>query len=96
MAREHVGQRRRAPLVRHVQELHLRGTGESFAANLGGRMIGTCFAALTQWIAYWLPLEATYAARVAYTAGGVALTVYLISFIASFWLPEPEPGQTVA
>ena len=76
--------------------LHLRGTGESFAANLGGRMIGTGFAALTQWIAYWLPLEATYAARVAYTAGGVALTVYLISFIASFWLPEPEPGQTVA
>ncbi len=76
-----------------VYPLHLRGTGESFAANIGGRMIGTCFAALTQWIAYWLPLEATYAAKVAYTAGGVALAVYLINFIASFWLPEPGTGE---
>lgn len=30
-----------------VYPLHLRGTGESFAANIGGRMIGTAFAALT-------------------------------------------------
>ena len=28
---------------------------------------------------------------VAYTAAGVAFTVYLINFIASYWLPEPEP-----
>lgn len=69
--------------------LHLRGTGESFAANIGGRMIGTCFAALTQWIAYLLPFEASYATKVAYTAGAVGFTVYLINFIASFWLPEP-------
>jgi hypothetical protein len=74
----------------HAYPLHLRGTGESFAANLGGRMLGAGFAALTQWIAYWLPVEASYAAKVAYTAGGVALTVYLINFIASFWLPEPD------
>jgi len=73
-----------------VYPLHLRGTGESFAANIGGRMIGTCFAAITQWIAFWLPIEATYATKVAYTAAGVAFTVYLINFIASFWLPEPQ------
>ena len=30
-----------------VYPLHLRGTGESFAANIGGRMIGTCAALLT-------------------------------------------------
>lgn len=70
--------------------LHLRGTGESFAANVGGRMIGTCFAALTQWIAYLLPLEAAHPTRVAYVAGAVALCCYLFNFIASFWLPEPE------
>jgi hypothetical protein len=75
-----------------VYPLHLRGTGESFAANIGGRMIGTCFAAITQWIAYWLPIEAAYATKVAYTAAGVAFAVYLINFIASFWLPEPEVG----
>ena len=34
-----------------VYPLHLRGTGESFAANIGGRMIGTPFAAVTQFLA---------------------------------------------
>jgi hypothetical protein len=73
--------------------VHLRGTGESFAANIGGRLIGTCFAGLTQWIAYFLPgTPDTYPARIAYTAAGVAFAVYLINFIASFWLPEPDPN----
>ena len=30
-----------------VYPVHLRGTGEGFAANIGGRMIGTSFAAVT-------------------------------------------------
>ena len=30
-----------------VYPIHLRGTGESFAANLGGRLIGTSFAWVT-------------------------------------------------
>ncbi|MFV0446749.1 MAG: MFS transporter, partial [Planctomycetaceae bacterium] len=34
-----------------VYPLHLRGTGESFAANIGGRMIGTSFAWVTQTLA---------------------------------------------
>ena len=29
--------------------VHLRGTGESFAANIGGRMFGTPFAFVTQY-----------------------------------------------
>jgi MFS family permease len=73
-----------------VYPVHLRGTGESFAANIGGRMIGTCFAAVTQWIAFVLPIDAPYSAKVAYTAAAVAVAVYLINFIASFWLPEPS------
>lgn len=70
--------------------LHLRGTGESFAANMGGRLIGTSFAAVTQWIALTLPNTLSDSTRVAYTAAGVAFTVYLVNFIASFWLPEPS------
>ena len=31
----------------HAFPVHLRGTGESFAANIGGRMFGTPFAGLT-------------------------------------------------
>ncbi|HEY2760031.1 MAG TPA: MFS transporter, partial [Pirellulales bacterium] len=34
-----------------VYPLHLRGTGESFAANIGGRMIGTSFAAVASFFA---------------------------------------------
>lgn len=76
----------------HAYPLHLRGTGESFAANIGGRMIGTCFAALTQWIAYALPGGASHPTRLAYVAAGVACTAYAVNLVASFWLPEP-PAQ---
>ena len=76
----------------HAYPVHLRGTGESFAANIGGRLIGTCFFGITQWIAFFLPATVgSYNTRVAYTAAGVAFAVYLINFIASFWLPEPKP-----
>jgi len=70
--------------------LHLRGTGESFAANIGGRMLGTCFAAVTHWLALWLPFEGTPATKVAYTAAGVAFVLYLLNFVLTFWLPEPK------
>ena len=35
--------------------LHLRGTGEGFAANVGGRMIGTGFAAVTAQLVNFIP-----------------------------------------
>jgi MFS family permease len=76
----------------HAYPVHLRGTGESFAANIGGRLIGTCFFGVTQWVAYFLPDSVgAYPTRVAYTAAGVAFAVYLVNFFASFWLPEPRP-----
>jgi MFS family permease len=60
---------------------YLRGTGESFAANIGGRMIGTSAALLTAQLANAMPL--------AYAAASVALVVYAAGFVSSFWLPEP-------
>lgn len=74
-----------------VYPLHLRGTGQSFAANIGGRMFGTFFAWITTTVAVqsFVPGESP-AVKLAYTAGAVAFTVYLVGFIASFWLPEPE------
>lgn len=81
----------------HAFPVHLRGTGESFAANIGGRLIGTSFAAVTQLIASALvakgptgvptPIDAAH--MTAYVAAGVAFSVYLINFILSFFLPEP-------
>src|SRR6185369_2175299 len=54
---------------------HLRGTGESFAANVGGRMIGTSFAFVTTTLANIMP-GAGNPARMAYAAAAVALFVY--------------------
>ncbi|MGE4053676.1 MAG: MFS transporter [Vicinamibacterales bacterium] len=71
-----------------VFPLHLRGTGESFAANIGGRLIGTSFAWLTATLAI-TPDRAAAPTRMAMVAAGVGFGVYLVGFIASFWLPEP-------
>ena len=75
----------------HAYPVHLRGTGESFAANIGGRMIGTPFAAVTVYLAStsFVP-GATQEAKTAYVAAGVATTLYLANLILSFYLPEPK------
>jgi MFS family permease len=73
----------------HVYPVHLRGTGESMAANVGGRMIGTFAAALSAILASWLPYEQgpmKYAVAAA-VVGGAA---YAIGLITSFFLPEPR------
>jgi len=72
-----------------VYPVHLRGTGESFAANVGGRMIGTSFAWVTAQLANHTA-GATSFTKTAYAAAIVALFVYVAGFICSFWLPEPS------
>ncbi len=71
-----------------VYPTYLRGTGESFAANVGGRMIGTSAALVTTNLVASMP-GLTPATKLAYAAALVGTTVYVIGFIASFWLPEP-------
>jgi hypothetical protein len=71
-----------------VYPTYLRGTGESFAANVGGRMIGTSAALLTTTLAGSMP-GASPSHQMAYAAAAVALAVYAIGLAASFWLPEP-------
>lgn len=74
-----------------VYPVHLRGTGESFAANIGGRMIGTSFAWVTSTLAVqpFVPGDSP-PAKLAYTSAGVALFAYLVGSIACFFLPEPK------
>ena len=70
--------------------IHLRGTGGSFATNVGGRMIGTSAAFLsTNLIA---PLFATTptANHYALAAGIVGTTVFVIALALTFLLPEPK------
>ncbi len=77
-----------------VYPVHLRGTGESFAANIGGRMIGTSFAWITSTIATksFVPGNSD-PTKMAYTAAAVGFGVYMVGFIASFWLPEPPASD---
>jgi MFS family permease len=71
-----------------VYPTHLRGTGEGFAANVGGRMIGTGFAYVTTTLAQ--KLTGAPHARLALAAAGVGVFVYVCGFALSFWLPEPK------
>jgi len=75
-----------------VYPTHLRGTGESFAANVGGRMIGTCAALVTTSLVPSMP-GASVPIKLAYAAALVGTTAYVIGVIASFWLPEPETSD---
>jgi MFS family permease len=73
-----------------VYPVHLRGTGEGFAANIGGRMIGTSFAWVTNTLAVTaFSADSPPPVNMAKAAAIVALFVYLVGSIACFWLPEP-------
>ena len=78
-----------------VYPVRLRGTGESFAANIGGRLVGTFFAAVTIGISSLVPKDAypTFPAQMGVAAAGVGLFVYLVGFICSFFLPEPPKEE---
>ena len=72
-----------------VYPTHLRGTGESFAANVGGRMFGTTAALVTTQLVTFMP-GASAPTKLAYAAALVGTVVYIVGFTASFWLPEPK------
>jgi MFS family permease len=74
-----------------VYPTHLRGTGESFATNVGGRMIGTSAAIVTTSLVPYMP-GTSVPFKLAYAAAIVGTTAYAMGVIASRWLPEPE-GQ---
>lgn len=74
-----------------VFPLHLRGTGGSFATNVGGRMVGTGMAFVTTSIV--APMlsgpDPLLPAHVAQAAGIVATVIAVIAFFIGFLLPEP-------
>jgi MFS family permease len=75
--------------------LHLRGTGGSFATNVGGRMIGTSAAFVTTvWVAPFVGGKGPLA--VATAAAIVGTSVFLVGLLLSCLLPEPKapPEET--
>jgi MFS family permease len=72
-----------------VYPTHLRGTGEGFAANIGGRMLGTSFAYVTTAIVQPM-MSGPPPVALAKAATLVAAFVYACGFLLSFKLPEPR------
>ena len=66
---------------------HLRGTGESFAANIGGRVLGTAAAWLTLTLSAATPPDPV---RIALMGAAVAGSYALLGAILTHWLPEPD------
>ena len=84
-----------------VFPMHLRGTGGSFATNIGGRMFGTSAALLTTNIlAPNLGLLSPNLAalntfeKVTIAAGIVGTVVFAIGLLLSFFLPEPPREES--
>jgi MFS family permease len=72
--------------IPRVFPLHLRGTGESFAANIGGRILGTAAAWLTLSFSAAKPPDA---AKIAYVAAIVAGGYCLIGAFLAFFMRDP-------
>ncbi len=77
-----------------VYPVYLRGTGESFCANVGGRMLGTSAALLTTQLAKIMPGQ-TVPEKLALTAAAVGFSVYGLGLLLSFFLPEPKQEEWV-
>jgi len=75
--------------VPHMYPVHLRGTGEGVAQNVGIRMLGTLAAVLTTQLTSVMP-GSTAATHLAYSAAMVAAMLYSIALAASFALREPS------
>lgn len=70
-----------------VYPVRLRGTGESFAANIGGRVLGTSAVIVTYAL---LPLTG---GSIAIAAAIVALICCAAGVLLTCWLPEPPSEE---
>lgn len=76
--------------IPRVFPVHLRGTGESFAANIGGRVLGTAAAWITLTLAESKPPNP---AKIALMGAFVAGAYALVGTILTHWLPEPKAEE---
>jgi hypothetical protein len=68
---------------------HLRGTGGIFAANVGGRILGTAMFPLTNYLSAYMPGPKGTNIPLAHAAAVVIGGMFLLGLILSFFLPEP-------
>ena len=73
--------------IPRVFPVHLRGTGESFAANIGGRVLGTSMA----W--HFFTFSAATPpnpSKMAYTAATIAAVMALLTLVIIPFMTEPK------
>jgi MFS family permease len=76
-----------------VFPLHLRGTGGSFATNVGGRMIGTSASLVTTSILAPMlagGIDAVKPMHIAQAAGWLATVIAAVAMLLGLFLPEPK------
>jgi MFS family permease len=78
--------------IPHAFPLHLRGTGESFAANIGGRVFGTMAAFITLSLAQSTPPNPGKLALMAAAVGGAYA---ILGAVLTPLLPEHNSGRSV-
>ena len=71
-----------------VYPVYLRGTGEGFAANVGGRMVGTFASYLTNHLAGSMP-GAAAGTKLTYAAAAVGVIIYTFAIVLTALMPEP-------
>jgi MFS family permease len=76
-----------------VYPVHLRGTGESFAANIGGRMLGTSAAFVTTTLVAPHMAGSSEGENIAMAAAVVSLGILLLGNVLTFFLPEPSSDE---
>jgi sugar phosphate permease len=77
--------------IPRVFPLHLRGTGESFAANIGGRVLGTSMAWIFFTFSDSMPPNP---AKMAATAAIIALIMGLLTLSLIPFMTEPKQNGT--
>ena len=75
-----------------IYPTRLRGSGESFAANFGGRVIGVSAVLITTTLSNVMPGGGA-GTKLAYSAGAVSLFGIAAALVGTLWLKEPEGLQ---
>jgi MFS family permease len=71
-----------------VYPVYLRGTGEGFAANVGGRMVGTSASWIVTHLSAVMP-GSSPGMKLAYAAALIGVVLYSTALMLTCWLPEP-------
>ena len=76
-----------------IYPARLRGTGESFAISVGGRIVGTSTSLITPWLANFAP-GASASSKLALAAATMAVVACVLGLVTTRFLVEPRQDIT--